>query len=80
MTDPVAAQRLAGKVAVVTGGTQGLGAAIARRAAAPGAAGSVELWDRLFAAMITGSVMDFDLTAHGPRGEHVRPTPAEVTA
>jgi NAD(P)-dependent dehydrogenase (short-subunit alcohol dehydrogenase family) len=36
-----AAQRLDGKVLVVTGGTQGLGAAIARRAAALGAAGIV---------------------------------------
>jgi NAD(P)-dependent dehydrogenase (short-subunit alcohol dehydrogenase family) len=37
--DPFAEQRLAGKVVVVTGSTQGLGAAIARRAAALGAAG-----------------------------------------
>jgi NAD(P)-dependent dehydrogenase (short-subunit alcohol dehydrogenase family) len=36
-----AAQRLDGKVLVVTGGTQGLGAAIARRAAALGAEGLV---------------------------------------
>jgi NAD(P)-dependent dehydrogenase (short-subunit alcohol dehydrogenase family) len=39
--DPFAEQRLAGKVVVVTGSTQGLGAAIARRAAALGAAGVV---------------------------------------
>ena len=39
--DPFAAQRLTGKVLVVTGSTQGLGAAIARRAAAVGAAGIV---------------------------------------
>jgi NAD(P)-dependent dehydrogenase (short-subunit alcohol dehydrogenase family) len=39
--DPFAAQRLDGKVLVVTGATQGLGAAIARRAAALGAAGVV---------------------------------------
>ena len=39
--DPFAAQRLDGKVIVVTGGTQGLGAAIARRAAGLGAAGLV---------------------------------------
>jgi NAD(P)-dependent dehydrogenase (short-subunit alcohol dehydrogenase family) len=39
--DPFAAQRLDGKVVVVTGSTQGLGAAIARRAAALGAAGLV---------------------------------------
>ena len=41
MTDPFAMQRLDGKVLVVTGGTQGLGAAIARRAARLGAAGIV---------------------------------------
>jgi NAD(P)-dependent dehydrogenase (short-subunit alcohol dehydrogenase family) len=39
VTDPFAAQRLDGKVVAVTGSTQGLGAAIARRAAALGAAG-----------------------------------------
>jgi NAD(P)-dependent dehydrogenase (short-subunit alcohol dehydrogenase family) len=39
--DPFAAQRLVGKVLVVTGSTQGLGAAIARRAAALGAAAIV---------------------------------------
>jgi NAD(P)-dependent dehydrogenase (short-subunit alcohol dehydrogenase family) len=37
MGDPFEAQRLQGKVIVVTGGTQGLGAAIARRAAGLGA-------------------------------------------
>ena len=41
MSDPFADQRLDGKVVVVTGSTQGLGAAIARRAAALGAAGIV---------------------------------------
>jgi NAD(P)-dependent dehydrogenase (short-subunit alcohol dehydrogenase family) len=41
VTDPFAALRLDGKVLVVTGSTQGLGAAIARRAAALGAAGIV---------------------------------------
>jgi NAD(P)-dependent dehydrogenase (short-subunit alcohol dehydrogenase family) len=41
MTDPFAAHRLHGKVVVVTGSTQGLGAAIARRAVALGAAGVV---------------------------------------
>jgi NAD(P)-dependent dehydrogenase (short-subunit alcohol dehydrogenase family) len=41
VTDPFATQRLDGKVLVVTGGTQGLGAAIARRAARLGAAGIV---------------------------------------
>jgi NAD(P)-dependent dehydrogenase (short-subunit alcohol dehydrogenase family) len=39
--DPFAAQRLDGRVVIVTGSTQGLGAAIARRAAALGAAGIV---------------------------------------
>jgi NAD(P)-dependent dehydrogenase (short-subunit alcohol dehydrogenase family) len=37
MTDPFAAQRLDGKVVIVTGSTQGLGAAIARRCAELGA-------------------------------------------
>ena len=41
MNDPFAALRLDGRVLVVTGSTQGLGAAIARRAAALGAAGIV---------------------------------------
>src|SRR4051812_29087923 len=41
MTDPFARQRLDGKVLVVTGAGEGLGAAIARRAAAIGAAGIV---------------------------------------
>jgi len=41
VSDPFSAQRLDGKVIVVTGSTQGLGAAIARRAAAVGAAGIV---------------------------------------
>jgi NAD(P)-dependent dehydrogenase (short-subunit alcohol dehydrogenase family) len=41
MPDPFAAQRLDGKVLVVTGSTQGLGAAIARRAAELGTAGIV---------------------------------------
>jgi NAD(P)-dependent dehydrogenase (short-subunit alcohol dehydrogenase family) len=41
VNDPFAAQRLDGKVLVVTGGTGGLGAAIARRAARLGAAGIV---------------------------------------
>jgi NAD(P)-dependent dehydrogenase (short-subunit alcohol dehydrogenase family) len=41
VTDPFATQRLDGKVIVVTGSTQGLGAAIARRAAALGAGGIV---------------------------------------
>jgi NAD(P)-dependent dehydrogenase (short-subunit alcohol dehydrogenase family) len=41
LSDPFASQRLEGKVLVVTGGTQGLGAAIARRAAALGAEGLV---------------------------------------
>ena len=40
-TEPFAAQRLDGKVVVVTGSTQGLGAAIANRAAQLGAAGVV---------------------------------------
>jgi NAD(P)-dependent dehydrogenase (short-subunit alcohol dehydrogenase family) len=41
MTDPFALHRLHGKVVVVTGSTQGLGAAIARRVVALGAAGVV---------------------------------------
>jgi NAD(P)-dependent dehydrogenase (short-subunit alcohol dehydrogenase family) len=41
MSDPFAAQRLDGKVVVVTGSTQGLGAAIAARVAHLGAAGIV---------------------------------------
>ena len=41
VSDPFAAQRLTGKVLVVTGSTQGLGAAIARRAVGVGAAGIV---------------------------------------
>jgi NAD(P)-dependent dehydrogenase (short-subunit alcohol dehydrogenase family) len=41
MSDPFAAQRLDGKVVVVTGSTQGLGAAIAARVAQLGAAGVV---------------------------------------
>jgi NAD(P)-dependent dehydrogenase (short-subunit alcohol dehydrogenase family) len=41
VSDPFAAQRLDGKVLVVTGSTQGLGAAIARRAASIGAEGIV---------------------------------------
>lgn len=41
MDDPFAAQRLDAKVLVITGGTQGLGAVIARRAARLGAAGIV---------------------------------------
>jgi NAD(P)-dependent dehydrogenase (short-subunit alcohol dehydrogenase family) len=41
MTDPFAAHRLHGKVVVVSGSTQGLGAAIARRVAALGGAGVV---------------------------------------
>jgi NAD(P)-dependent dehydrogenase (short-subunit alcohol dehydrogenase family) len=41
MSDPFARQRLDGKVLVVTGSTQGLGAAIARRAVTLGAAGVV---------------------------------------
>jgi NAD(P)-dependent dehydrogenase (short-subunit alcohol dehydrogenase family) len=41
VTDAFAAQRLDGKVILVTGSTQGLGAAIARRAADLGAAGLV---------------------------------------
>jgi NAD(P)-dependent dehydrogenase (short-subunit alcohol dehydrogenase family) len=41
LSDPFAAQRLDGKVVAVTGSTQGLGAAIARRAADLGAAGIV---------------------------------------
>jgi NAD(P)-dependent dehydrogenase (short-subunit alcohol dehydrogenase family) len=41
MADPFSAQRLDGKVVVVTGSTQGLGAAIARHVAALGAGGVV---------------------------------------
>jgi NAD(P)-dependent dehydrogenase (short-subunit alcohol dehydrogenase family) len=41
VSDPFAVQRLDGKVLIVTGSTQGLGAAIARRAADLGAAGVV---------------------------------------
>jgi NAD(P)-dependent dehydrogenase (short-subunit alcohol dehydrogenase family) len=41
MSDPFSAQRLDGKIVAITGSTQGLGEAIARRAAALGAAGIV---------------------------------------
>ena len=41
MSDAFGQMRLDGKVIVVTGSTQGLGAAIARRAAGLGAAGIV---------------------------------------
>ena len=41
MTDPFAAHRLHGRVVIVTGSTQGLGAAIARRVVELGAAGIV---------------------------------------
>jgi NAD(P)-dependent dehydrogenase (short-subunit alcohol dehydrogenase family) len=32
------------------------------------------------AQMVTGSVIDFDQTVHGPNGEHLRTTPTEATA
>ncbi|HEX4732987.1 MAG TPA: SDR family oxidoreductase [Thermoleophilaceae bacterium] len=32
------------------------------------------------AQMVTGSVIDFDQTVHGPDGEHLRETPSEATA
>jgi NAD(P)-dependent dehydrogenase (short-subunit alcohol dehydrogenase family) len=32
------------------------------------------------AQMVTGSVIDFDQTVHGPYGQHVRPLPQEVAA
>jgi NAD(P)-dependent dehydrogenase (short-subunit alcohol dehydrogenase family) len=137
LSDEFALQRLDGKVLVVTGGTQGLGAATARRAARLAAAGIVNIItmashggepaltaysaskgalatltrnagyqlqpDRIrvnglnigwtatdapmvtyllsdAAAMITGSVIDFDQTVHGPYGEHVPGTTMAVGA
>jgi NAD(P)-dependent dehydrogenase (short-subunit alcohol dehydrogenase family) len=61
MSDAFDAQRLHGKVLVVTGSTQGLGAAIARRAARLGAAGIVVCGrDR-----VRGEAVRDELTAQG---------------
>ena len=32
------------------------------------------------ARMVTGSVIDFDQTVHGPYGEHIAPAPATLEA
>ena len=74
--DPFDAQRLDGKVLVVTGSTQGLGAAIARRAAQIGAAGIVICGrdaDR-------GARMRDELEAAGCAAEFVAADLAEVTS
>jgi NAD(P)-dependent dehydrogenase (short-subunit alcohol dehydrogenase family) len=72
--DPFADQRLDGKVLVVTGGTQGLGAAIARRAATLGAAGIVVCGrDRR-----RGAAVRDELEALGAEGEFVLADLAEV--
>ena len=70
--DPFQAQRLDGRVLVVTGGTHGLGAA---RAARLGAAGIVTC-----GRDATRGVIDFDQTVHGSSGEHVAPAPTGAPA
>jgi NAD(P)-dependent dehydrogenase (short-subunit alcohol dehydrogenase family) len=70
MADPFELQRLDGKVIVVTGSTQGLGAAIARRAASLGAEGIVvtgrdrergaQIADELGAVFVRADLGDVD--------------------
>ena len=71
--------RIDGKVAVVTGGTQGVGAAIARLFAKAGAAGIARavLWVASNdSGMMTGSVIQFDQSVwSGYDGQ--APAPAE---
>jgi enoyl-[acyl-carrier-protein] reductase (NADH) len=95
LTDPFAVHRLHGKVVVVTGSTQGqtgTGAPDDWRAAADASrpfgrllgpddiAPMVTYLLSNAAQMVTGSVIDFDQTVHGPYGEHVAPRDAGVAA
>jgi 3-oxoacyl-[acyl-carrier protein] reductase len=54
------AERFAGRVAVVTGGASGIGAAIAARLAAEG--GRVVIWDRIAPAAASAHAEQLDLT------------------
>ena len=71
--------RIDGKVAVVTGGTQGVGAAIARLFAKAGAAeiARAVLWVASNdSGMMTGSVIQFDQSVWGGYDSQA-PAPAE---